>query len=114
MDSSWRVINPDDGMQCLTVQELTTRAERIRGALAAAFAPTELEVVDESHLHAGHAGARPEGETHFSVRIRSPRLDPLSRVERHRAVNAALAPEFANGLHALALKIEAAGDVGGR
>jgi len=93
-------------MQSLTVQELTTRADRIRSALITSFSPSELDVVDESHLHAGHAGARPEGETHFSVRIRAAALDPLSRVERHRAVNSVLQPEFDAGLHALALKVE--------
>ena len=92
-------------MQSLTVQELTTRADRIRSALTAAFSPLELEVADESHLHAGHAGARPEGETHFSVRISAPSLDSLPRVERHRAVNAVLKPEFDTGLHALSLKV---------
>ncbi len=91
------------------VQELTTRADRIRTALAAAFSPAELEVADESHFHAGHAGARPEGETHFAVRIRAAALDGLSRVERHRAVNTVLKPEFDGGLHALSLKVEASG-----
>lgn len=65
-------------------------------------------MADESHLHAGHAGARPEGETHFHVRIRAAALDGLSRVERHRAVNSVLKPEFDTGLHALSLKVETA------
>lgn len=82
-------------------QELTSRAERIRKALAAAFSPAELDIVDESHLHHGHAGAAPGGETHYSVRIRAPGLAPLSRLARHRAVNEALKAEFAAGLHAL-------------
>jgi BolA protein len=65
-----------------------------------------LEIDDESHLHAGHAGAAPGGETHYAVRIRAAALASLSRVERHRAVNNALAAEFASGLHALSIKAE--------
>ncbi|MDP3740067.1 MAG: BolA family protein [Hyphomonadaceae bacterium] len=87
-------------------QELTTRAERIQTALVAAFSPSELEIVDESHLHHGHAGAAPGGETHYSVRIRSQALSPLSRLARHRAVNDALAAEFAAGLHALTIRAD--------
>lgn len=77
------------------------RAQRIKAALEAAFAPTELEVTDESHLHAGHAGAAPGGETHYAVRIRAGAFAGLSRLARHRAVNAALEAEFTGGLHAL-------------
>jgi stress-induced morphogen len=84
-------------------QELTSRATRIRSALTAAFSPSTLEIVDESHLHHGHAGAAPGGETHYSVRIRAEQLANLSRVARHRAVNDALAGEFATGLHALSI-----------
>jgi BolA protein len=83
--------------------ELTSRAARIRSALDAAFSPTALEIVDESELHHGHAGSRPGGETHYAVRIRAPKLAALSRVARHRAVNEALAGEFATGLHALSI-----------
>lgn len=72
--------------------------------LAAAFAPTRLEIVDDSHRHAGHAGARPEGETHFSVTIVSRSFAGLSRVERQRRVYAVLAEEMAGRVHALALK----------
>lgn len=84
-------------------QELTNRAERMRDLLQAALAPTVLEIEDQSHLHHGHAGASPGGETHFAVRIRSPLLFPLSRIARHRAVHETLAGEFARGLHALAI-----------
>jgi BolA family transcriptional regulator, general stress-responsive regulator len=90
-------------MRLLMPQELTTRAMRIRAALIAAFSPGELEIVDESDLHHGHAGAAPGGETHYSVRIRASAFAGLSRVARHRAVNTALAAEFAAGLHALAI-----------
>lgn len=82
-----------------------TRVERIEAALRAAFAPESVEVIDESGLHAGHAGARPEGETHVRVRMRAASLAGLSRVARQRAVNDVLAPEFAAGLHALALEV---------
>ena len=78
-------------------------AETIREKLTAAFAPLKLEVVDQSHLHAGHAGARPEGETHFRVRIISEAFVGLSRVETQRAVNKALADELAGPVHALAI-----------
>lgn len=71
--------------------------------LRAAFAPTRLAVVDESHRHAGHAGARPEGETHFAVEIVSPVFAGQSRVARQRAVYAALAQELQTRVHALAL-----------
>jgi len=73
--------------------------------LVAAFSPDTLEIVDESHLHHGHAGSSPSGETHYAVRIRSPQLGSLSRVARHRAVNEALAGEFQTGLHALSLDV---------
>lgn len=75
----------------------------MRSRLAGAFSPSMLEVIDESALHHGHAGAAPGGETHYLVRIRSEALAGLSRVQRHRAVNAALAEEFASGLHALSI-----------
>lgn len=88
-------------------KELTSRKERIAASLTASFAPQTLEVVDESHRHAGHAGARPEGETHFKVRIVSAAFAGLSRVARHRAVTAALAGEFAAGLHALSIDAQA-------
>jgi BolA protein len=82
-----------------------TRAQRIARLLEAGFAPTRLEVRDDSARHAGHAGARPEGETHFSVLLVSPAFAGLSRVARHRLVTAALAPEFGSGLHALSLTL---------
>jgi BolA protein len=68
---------------------------RIEEKLLAALQPEHLEVVDESHLHAGHAGHRPEGETHFRVYIMAPAFVGKSRVERHRLVNQALAEELA-------------------
>jgi BolA family transcriptional regulator, general stress-responsive regulator len=73
----------------------------MRAALIAAFSPTELDIVDESHLHHGHAGAAPGGETHYAVRIRAAAFAGAGRLARHRAVNDALKAEFAAGLHAL-------------
>lgn len=67
--------------------------------------PTLLEVIDESALHAGHAGARPEGESHFRVRISSPAFDKLSRIEAHRLVHECIKEELAGPIHALALEI---------
>lgn len=80
-----------------------TRKDSIAAALTAALRPIKLEIVDESDRHAGHAGARPGGETHYRLHIVSEAFVGKSRVERHRLVNAALAAEFASGLHALAL-----------
>jgi BolA protein len=74
----------------------------IESALRAALAPLELEVVDDSHLHAGHAGAREGG--HYTVRIVSARFDGLSRVARHRLVYDALQGLIQSGIHALAIQ----------
>lgn len=78
--------------------------DEIRAKLAQ-FQPSALEVIDESALHVGHAGARPEGETHFRVRISAAAFAPMSRVERHRALHAALGAELIGRIHALALEI---------
>ena len=77
-------------------------APRIEAALRDALAPSALEVQDDSHLHAGHAGAR-EGK-HFSVRVVSERFVGLSRVARHRLVYDALRSLVAEGIHALAIE----------
>ena len=79
----------------------------ISAKLNAAFAPVRLDVFDESHQHAGHAGARPDGESHFRVRIVAESFRGKSLVEQHRMVNAVLAEELRERVHALA--IEAAG-----
>lgn len=79
-------------------------ADAIRRKLEAAFAPRRLEVIDESARHAGHAGARPEGETHFRVEIVADAFAGLSRLERQRRVNAALADELAGPVHALSTR----------
>ena len=85
-------------------------ADAIRNKLEQTFAPERLEVVDDSARHAGHAGARGDGESHFNVVIVSSVFQGLSRVERQRRVNAALAEEFAAGLHALSIKAQAPGE----
>lgn len=76
-------------------------AQRLHDTLRAALHPAALEVQDDSHLHAGHAGAR-EGR-HFTVRITSEAFDGLSRVARHRLVYDAARPLIAEGIHALAI-----------
>lgn len=80
-----------------------TVADTIRDKLTARFAPARLDVIDESHRHAGHAGARPEGETHFTVTIVSAAFAGLGRVARQRLVYEALAAELANRVHALSV-----------
>ena len=77
--------------------------ETIREKLTAAFSPEALQVVNESHHHAGHAGSPGTGESHFSVRVVSPAFAGKSRLERHRMVNAVLADELAGKVHALAV-----------
>jgi BolA protein len=78
-------------------------ADTIRHKLTDRFAPTRLEVVDQSHLHIGHEGARPGGETHFAVTIASAAFIGQSRVARQRFVYDALADELATQVHALSL-----------
>lgn len=80
-------------------------AEEMRGRLAE-LEPTRLEVVDESEQHRGHGGWREGGETHFRIRMASPRLQGLSRVEQHRLVNRTLG-DIVPRIHALALELSA-------
>jgi len=91
---------------------MTTR-ETIINKLSEAFFPESLEVQDESHLHEGHAGHRPGGESHYRVYIVSDAFKGKSRIERHRMINAALAGELAGSVHALAIHAQAPGE-GGR
>lgn len=83
---------------------------RIETILMRELAPSRLIVTDDSHMHAGHAGARPEGESHFTVEIVSSRFAGLTRVAMHRLVNEALAEELAGPVHALAIKASAPAD----
>ena len=78
-------------------------AATIHEALSKAFQPQILQVVDDSAKHAGHAGARPGGQSHFTVTIVSNRFDGMSRVTRHRMVYDVLNSLFDQGLHALAI-----------
>ncbi|MGH3966724.1 MAG: BolA family protein [Mycobacterium sp.] len=78
-------------------------AETIRHKLTERLAPTRLAIVDESHRHAGHAGARPEGETHFAVTITTAAFTGLGRVARQRLVYDLLRDELATCVHALSL-----------
>jgi BolA protein len=80
--------------------------------LARAFAPASLDVADESHQHAGHAGHREGGETHFRVHIVSEAFRGKSRLERHRMVNETLAAELKGGVHALAIQASVPGEDG--
>jgi BolA protein len=84
----------------------------ITNKLREAFTPESLDVIDESHLHEGHAGHRPGGETHFRIYIVSDAFEGKSRIERHRMINATLAAELAGPVHALAIKAQAPGEAG--
>lgn len=87
-----------------------TIAERIRRKLEAAFDPAELEIEDQSHRHAGHAGWREGGETHFHVRMTSAAFEGQGRVARQRAVYAAIKAEMDERVHALGLTLKAPGE----
>jgi BolA family transcriptional regulator, general stress-responsive regulator len=92
--------------------------QTIEAKLGEAFSPERLLVINESHLHAGHHHSGSDhhgtfdgsGETHFRVRIVAPAFATMSRIERHRAVNALLAEELAAGVHALAIEPAAPGE----
>jgi BolA protein len=87
--------------------------DTIINKLHEAFSPESLDVSDESHLHEGHSGHRPGGETHFRVYIVSSAFEGKSRVDRHRMINSTLAAELAGSVHALAIKAHAPGEAGG-
>lgn len=84
-----------------------TVAATIEKKLREAFQPARLIVRDDSHLHAGHVGAKPEGETHFHVEIEADLFSGLNRVGQQRAVNKVLVEELAGPVHALQLKVSA-------
>ncbi|AOH83865.1 BolA family transcriptional regulator [Sphingomonas panacis] len=85
-------------------------ADQIAARLTTALAPSYLEVVNDSHHHAGHMGDDRSGESHFSVIVESAAFTGLSRVQRQRLVNQALAELLANRIHALAIKARAPGE----
>ncbi|MGH7015882.1 MAG: BolA family protein [Caulobacteraceae bacterium] len=91
----------------MIVASLSARMEeKLRGALA----PESLEIIDDSLRHAGHAGAREGGESHFDIKIVSAAFAGKSRIERQRLVHRLLAEEIAGGVHALALTTLAPGE----
>ena len=79
------------------------RIEQMRSRLEAAFTPDVLEIVDESHRHAGHAGAR-DGRGHFAVKIVSGRFEGVKTLARHRMIYAALGSLMQTDIHALSLE----------
>jgi BolA protein len=79
-------------------------SEELERRLRGAFSPSFLEIVNESHLHAGHGHHDGSGETHLRIRIVSDSFSSMSRIERHRAVNALANDQFEKGLHALAIE----------
>jgi BolA family transcriptional regulator, general stress-responsive regulator len=85
--------------------------QRIERKLRESFAPRSLTITDDSRKHQGHSGWREEGETHFSVAIVSDAFLGKSRVDRHRLINVALAEEFADGVHALAISARTPSEV---
>ena len=90
----------------MTTPDTAITAPAMERSLRAALTPTALQVIDESHLHAGHAGANGTGfGTHFRVRIASPLLAGLSRVRQHRLVYDALEEFIDRGAHAIAIEI---------
>ena len=85
-------------------------AEIIATRLAAALDPSRLDVINESHLHAGHLGDDGTGESHFAVTVESAAFAGLNRVARQRLVNKALADLLATRIHALSIRATAPGD----
>lgn len=85
-------------------------AEIIATRLAAALDPTHLEVINDSHLHAGHRGDDGTGESHWTVVVESVAFEGLNRVQRQRMVNHALADLLAQRIHALAIRARAPGE----
>lgn len=84
--------------------------EAIHSKLTEAFAPTRLEIEDESSRHAGHAGARPGGESHFNVLIEAEAFAGAAKIARQRMVYRALADELAGPVHALSVRALAPGE----
>ena len=93
----------------MTNQTAITRGDRLDERLRAALAPVELEIIDDSHLHAGHAGAA-DGRGHFSVHIVSERFAGLPVVRRHRLVYDAVGDMMATDIHALSIRALAPGE----
>jgi stress-induced morphogen len=92
---------------------MQSRAARLEAVLTRAFSPTLLRVVDDSAQHAGHAGAQPGGETHYSVVVVAEAFRGMNRAARSRAVHEVLEAEFAGGMHALSLVLRTPEEAGG-
>jgi BolA protein len=99
---AWQLALGDNGER-VDMSAMQTRAARLGQVLSRAFSPTLMRVVDDSAHHAGHAGAQPGGETHYTVLVVSEAFRGQNRVARSRAVHAVLEAEFAGGMHALSL-----------
>jgi BolA protein len=97
---------PHGDKELTDAKSTVSRASRIENILRARFAPLDFALEDESSRHAGHAGARAGGETHYRLRMVSGTFTGQSRVARQRAVMQALDEEFATGLHALSLDLK--------
>ncbi len=95
----WREIEGGATKKMSKTREITDRLQN-------ALSPRELEVVDDSESHRGHAGFQEGGESHFNVRIRSDAFEGLSRIARHRAVHNALGSDLMARIHALALDLD--------
>jgi BolA protein len=100
----------DNPFQELKISAMGAIFEAIQQKLTSTFAPTRLEIEDDSARHHGHAGARPEGESHFNVVIESQAFAGAPKVARQRMVYRALAVELAGPLHALSVKALAPGE----
>lgn len=85
-------------------------ADEIRGRLQAAFAPVRLEVADVSEAHRGHVGFSEGGESHFEIAISAAAFDGMSRLERHRAIHAALGRDLVTRVHAIGLDVSGTGE----
>jgi BolA protein len=98
-----RRARPERAATNLEWNHAMTVADAIRQRLTAALAPARLDLIDESARHAGHAGARPQGESHFRLTIVAPAFAGRSRIERQRLVFAALGDLMQSDIHALAI-----------
>jgi BolA family transcriptional regulator, general stress-responsive regulator len=99
---AWQLTLGGNGEQA-DMSVMQSRAARLEEVLSRAFSPTLMRVVNDSARHAGHAGAQPGGETHYTVLLVSEAFRGQNRVTRSRAVHALLKAEFAGGMHALSL-----------
>ncbi len=89
---------------------MSSVADYLQKHLQEAFSPKSLEVINESHLHAGHAGDDGTGESHFRIKIVAEAFNGMSRVERHRAINKIVQPKIDEGLHACAIDAKGTGE----